>query len=508
MNTISQYARRISPKIANVINEHNRDGQRPANHCVKESTRPREAAEKLRGNWSYLGRGNGSSPSGRPFVNQDGEPEFIGTVIDITELKRVAEIKAALAHQRELFLEQRATELAKANEALRGCLDALASVPELDEFLGQMMAAITRQLGAISSTLRVRNFEQNTMPLELVFQDGRVMTPNEARYPECWQTVSLEQFDPSLLFHSGFTRTKDEQRLATFLNPPTAIIRVLDPHSPMPDDQRSYLRGLGVKTVLIIPLTSRGQANGRLTFRFVEERDFHPEDLEIARGLAAQASVAVHLTRLAKSARQAAVLEERNQLAGEIHDSLAQIFTGISMQLGAATEAINTGDGLSYVERALELAKFGLAEARRSAFSLQPTGIEESGLIEALQKLVERSNVPGRLHCNFRSTGQPEEALPTRIQHELLRISQEAIGNAVRHAKPAVVSVTLRWEQSNLILQVTDNGSGISRASLEKSGGLGLSNMRTRATQIDGKLDVQTAAGHGTSIVVTVPIPS
>ena len=204
------------------------------------------------------------------------------------------------------------------------------------------------------------------------------------------------------------------------------------------------------------------------------------------------------------------MLEERNQLAGEIHDSLAQFFTGISMQLGAAKEVIKTGgdNSLSYVERATELAQFGLAEARRSAFSLQPTIIEESGLIDALQMLVERSNVPGRLRCNFDSTGVPEEGLPTRIQHELLRIAQEAISNAVRHAKPAVVTVTLRWEPPNLILQVKDNGSGISNASLEKSEGFGLRNMRTRASQIDGKLDIHTAAGHGTSIVLTVPIPS
>jgi signal transduction histidine kinase len=211
---------------------------------------------------------------------------------------------------------------------------------------------------------------------------------------------------------------------------------------------------------------------------------------------------------LAKAARQSAVLEERNQLAGEIHDSLAQFFTGISMQLGAAKEVIKTGDGLSYVERATELAQFGLAEARRSAFSLQPTVIEESGLIDALQTLVERSNVSGRLRCNFHSTGVPEEGLPTRIQYELLRIAQEAISNAVRHAKPNVVTVTLRWDPPNLILQVKDNGSGISRARLEKSAGVGLGSMRDRVAQIDAKLEIQTAAGRGTSIIVTVPISS
>jgi signal transduction histidine kinase len=223
---------------------------------------------------------------------------------------------------------------------------------------------------------------------------------------------------------------------------------------------------------------------------------------------ATQASLAIQLTRLAKTARQSAVLEERNQLAGEIHDSLAQFFTGIAMQLGAAKEVVKTGgdNGLSYVERATELAQIGLAEARRSAFSIQSTIIEESGLIDALQKLVERANVPGRLRCNFHATGVPEEGLPAQIQHELLRICQEAISNAVRHAKPTVVTVTLRWDRPNLILEVKDNGSGMSSARLEKRDGVGLGSMRHRVAQIGAKLEIQTAAGRGTSIIVTVPI--
>jgi signal transduction histidine kinase len=448
MSTTSHYAWRILPEIASVINDYDRYRQRPANHCGKESIQPRRAAQKL-GNWLSFGHENGSSQSGswrwnvptgalrifgfdpekprpsysmflerihpedrplfeqtlhgslwedgdfehdyriilpdgttkflrsagRSFVNQDGEPEFIGTVIDITELKRVQEMKAALAHERELFTLQRATELAKANEALRGCVDALVSVPELDEFLGQMMAAITRQLGAVSST-------------------------------------------------------------------------------------------------------------------------------------STQASLAIELTRLAKTARQSAVLEERNRMAGEIHDSLAQSFAGISMQLAVVEEemAANEGGLLSNVRRANEMAKFGLTQARRSILSLSSSAIQESGLTTTLQHLVERSNVAGRLRCDFRSNWIPEESLPATVQHQLLRIAQEAISNAVRHAKPTLVSVTLRWEQPNLILLVTDNGSGISRASLEKSEGFGLSNMRTRASQIDGKLDIQTAAGHGTSIVLIVPI--
>ena len=205
---------------------------------------------------------------------------------------------------------------------------------------------------------------------------------------------------------------------------------------------------------------------------------------------------------------RAAVARERERLAAEIHDALAQSFTGISMQLGVAAEqlAAKQGDPLSQIQRANEIAKFGLAQARRSILSLHSSASEESGLSTRLQRLVQTSNVADLLRCDFRSDNLPEERLPARIQHELLRFAQEAISNAVRHARPTVVSVTLRWDPPNLILQVKDNGSGISSASLEKSEGFGLRNMRIRASQIDGKLDIKTAAGHGTSIVLTVPI--
>src|SRR4029077_9127214 len=149
----------------------------------------------------------------------------------------------------------------------------------------------------------------------------------EANYPERWRNVPI-----------------DKQGVADFLNPQTVTRHVVDPQWPILESERAYLLGLRVKTVLMVPLSSGGQVNGRLTFRFAEEREFQPEELEIARALATQASLAIQLTRLANAARQSAVLAERNQLAGEIHDSLAQFFTGISMQLGAAKEVLEKGD--------------------------------------------------------------------------------------------------------------------------------------------------------------------
>jgi signal transduction histidine kinase len=364
-------------------------------------------------------------------------------------------------------------------------------VPELDEFLGQVMAVITRQLGAVSSTLRMLNLEQNTLTLELVFQDGQVMSPAEANYPESLRPLS-----------------RDEEGVATFLDQPTTtVIHILNPNLPITETQRSYLLGLGIKTLLIIPLSSGRQINGRLGFRFNEERNFDQEELEIARALASQASLAIELTRLAKTARQTAVLAERNELAGEIHDSLAQSFVAISMHLDVAEVATSKAQGLHHIHRANELAQFGLAEARRSVLSLR-SSIQPGGLVKAVQQLVERSNVPGVLRCELRSEDVPDESIPPEVQHELIRICQETISNAVRHAKPTVITTTLRWKTPNLMLQITDNGSGTTGNRLEQSEGFGMANMRARVAKLGGRLQIETAAGRGTSIIVTLQIGS
>ena len=409
------------------------------------------------------------------------------------ELARLAEQAklTALAYEKERAAQERVAELTKANEALRGCLDALASVPELDEFLGQVMGAMTRQLGAASSVLRSRDFEHEVLTLDLVFQEGRVMTPVEAKYPAELRTIPLDE------------------RQANLLKPPATVLRLSDPKTPIPDRFRSYLLGLGARTSLVIPLNLGSQLVGSVTFRFTEDREFRPEELEIARALASQASLAIQLTRLAKGARQTAVLEERNRLVGEIHDSLAQLFTGISMQLGAAKKVMQRGgvNSWNYVERAIELAQFGLSEARRSAFGFQPSVIEEFGLVRAMEKLVERSNIPGRVRCELDLKGVGVvENLPPAIQEDLLRIGQEAISNAVRHAKPTAVRVSLCADATNLVLKVADDGSGIANPEGAGRDGFGLSNMQVRAENMGAHFEIQTVVGQGTIIAVSLPL--
>ena len=404
------------------------------------------------------------------------------------EAKRAEELQAAMAREREIFAQQRVAQLAKANAALRGLLDELASVPQLDEFIGQVMAAITGQLGAASSLLALVRPDDQTMVPELMYQDGRVKRRDKLGFSKHLSALKLDEIAPASL------------------DQPISVLRLDSPLAmQIPEGRRAYLIAEGIKAVLIIPLSSKGQVNGMLSFRFKDDCQFQEEELEIARALATQASLAIQLTQLARTARESAVLEERNRLASEIHDSLAQSFAGISMQLSAAGRAMarKSKDARGHVERANELARFGLSEARRSALSLRSNIIEESGLIEALRKLTERSNIPGLISCSFHASRVDEQALSPQVQQDLLRISQEAISNALRHAQPSEIKVSLRGNQSNLVLRVTDNGSGLARTRpLSEDHGFGFANMRERAKNLGAALHIQSKLGHGTSVIV------
>jgi PAS domain S-box-containing protein len=218
--------------------------------------------------------------------------------------------------------------------------------------------------------------------------------------------------------------------------------------------------------------------------------------------------IATDITDLKRAEElEAQFLEEKTRVAGEIHDSLAQSFTGITMQLEMAKELMTDKDNvaLSYVERADDLARFGLAEARRSVFSQQPTIIKDAGLIESLQRLAERSNIPGRLSCTFRSNLADDTRPPVEFRQDLLRIAQEAISNALRHAKSTAINVSLRSDSRNLILKVEDNSRGLTTEA-EAREGFGFVNMRARVKRLNGTLDIRVAPGRGTSIVVCVPV--
>src|SRR5207249_3259321 len=151
-----------------------------------------------------------------------------------------------------------------------------------------------------------------------------------------------------------------------------------------------YLKRRGTKRFLAVPILVSGQVRGYIGIRHLDRGSYRPEEIELTQALAHQVMLALQLNEFAEQGRRAAVFEERNRMARDIHDTLAQGFTGVIVQLEAAEDAIACGcrkEADNHLHRAGELARGSLREARRSVQALRPQALEESDLCEALDSL-------------------------------------------------------------------------------------------------------------------------
>jgi signal transduction histidine kinase len=212
--------------------------------------------------------------------------------------------------------------------------------------------------------------------------------------------------------------------------------------------------------------------------------------------------------QLLAQAREAGKLDERQRMAGEIHDVLAQGLTGIVTQLEAAGAAgAGSDESRRHLEAAKRLARESLTEARRSVQALRPQTLDESALPEAIGEVVEGWSRLAGVRAELITTGVPQPLLP-EIETTLLRTAQEALANVARHAAAGRVALTLSYMEDVVTLDVRDDGAGFDPAApLDPGyeGGYGLSTMRERVNRIAGTLAVESEPGGGTAVSACVP---
>ncbi|MFJ8023474.1 sensor histidine kinase [Streptomyces sp. NPDC096311] len=218
-------------------------------------------------------------------------------------------------------------------------------------------------------------------------------------------------------------------------------------------------------------------------------------------------NAALH-AQLLVQAREAGVADERRRLAAEIHDTIAQGLTGIIAQLQVVANTPDPGAARVHLGRASELARQSLGEARRSVHNLAPVALEHDGLPEALKKTVADWARRTGVRADFTLTGTVEH-LHEEISATLLRIAQEALSNASRHARAARLGVTLSFMGDEVTLDVRDDGRGFDPAAVPErtdNGGFGLDGMRARAERVAGSLTLESEPGHGTAVSARVPL--
>jgi signal transduction histidine kinase len=215
---------------------------------------------------------------------------------------------------------------------------------------------------------------------------------------------------------------------------------------------------------------------------------------------------AVQLDQFAEHGQQAAILEERNRMARDIHDTLAQGFTGVIVQLEAAEDAASCGhqkEADKHLHRAADLARQSLIEARRSVHALRPDALERANFWDALKGIIKSITAGTALHTTCELRGKVPE-LSRMWQENLLHIGQEALTNTLRYAGARNFRARLRCNGKEVRLELWDDGSGFEVK--DRHAGLGLTSMRERVQQMNGELEITSAHGKGTTVVAAVPI--
>ena len=261
----------------------------------------------------------------------------------------------------------------------------------------------------------------------------------------------------------------------------------------------------GIRSWLVIPLVSGERPIGILTIWSAEPDSFGEEGRELVRTLTHPITLAVEMARLATRREQSAVLEERNRIAREIHDTLAQSFTGIVIQLEAAEDVLTERpvDGRAHISKAQDLARQGLAEARRSVWALRPPSGQRNNLVDTLGNAVRELSETHGTRISFLSEG-PVPAIGPEVEFNLLRVTQEAVHNAIRHGRPSEVQLHLKFESRQVLMTVADDGCGFDTAGLTGPG-FGLIGMRERVERIGGEFRIRSESGEGTRVTVLVP---
>ncbi len=393
------------------------------------------------------------------------------SILDITERRR--------------FEDQTAE---RQTSALVQTLNSLTTVPQADVFLEHVLTALMQCLNSQSATLWLYNREQATISLYIECENGACLKGSMSNHPAAVR--------PQAVHSNTFYQSLIDARQPL-------IVDLVESSSDFP--HRGWLLRRGYKSILYVPLLLGSETLGWFSIRSIVPTYYRASEMELSQALAQQATLALQMTRVAKQGEKAAVLVERNRLAQDIHDTLAQAFTGILVQLEASTYAPGAEQIQAHVAQARELARQGLQEARRSVRALRPQALEGKHLGSALAHLVERSITASEMEVSFSIQGQPY-ALPAYVEDHLFRIAQEALTNANKHSHGTLIQLELSFLPDCVRVTVLDNGNGFEVRPGSPANGFGLIGMHERCAEIHGTLTMAPGGTCGTLVTVTVPV--
>jgi PAS domain S-box-containing protein len=400
-------------------------------------------------------------------------------------------VRIAIERDRAEQALRASEQLARSHvEVMMRSLDVLATEAAPEKFIGEMLRTIGQHLRAHRVLLWLRNQRDDSLRLHLIIENDQQVAHDPlhpfVRNPHAWRNSAFIQ---EMLF------TKSP-----------AVCDDIAHDSRLDPEIREYLTKKGAKRFMTVPMFVTGEIRGFIGIQHRQQCAYRADQIELAQALAHHVMMAAHGQDLIEQQREAAILKERTRMARDIHDTLAQGFTGVIVQMEAAEEALLEEDSehaIGHVHRARELARESLREARRSVHALRPQALEKAAFADALEAIIKNTAAGTALQTEFRITGQPRELAPL-VEENLLHIGQEALTNSLKHAHATKFQAQLSFNPDAVYLELQDNGDGFNVGDAN-GGGFGLIGMHERAEQIGATVDVSSKPGAGTSIVAVSP---
>jgi PAS domain S-box-containing protein len=320
--------------------------------------------------------------------------------------------------------------------------------------------------------------------------------------------VMIEGDRQRLRAHRNFSRALVEyfsDRDAVAQSGPTQV-RVISDFATWDSPTSEILTAEGGLSGMDVPIRSGDRTYGAFGVIYARRHVATPQEQRLFLALAGRAAAAIDNAELYRRAQQAASLEERQRLARELHDSVSQALYGIALGARTARTQLERDPGaarepLDYV---LSLAEAGLAEMRALIFELRPESLENEGLVAALEKQVAATRARHGISVKSILPAEPEVSL--EVKEAAFRIAQEALQNVVKHAHATNALLSLRCQDSRLLLEVSDDGLGFD-TSRSYPGHLGLHSMPERARRVGGQFFIDSGRGKGTKVSASFPLP-
>ena len=272
-------------------------------------------------------------------------------------------------------------------------------------------------------------------------------------------------------------------------------------------DKNIWAQEEGLGAIAICPLRAKEKQLGTLCLATRSgPRRFSPNERELLHAVSDQIGVAIENARLYEQAQRLAVMEERNRLARDLHDSVTQSLYGVTLFAEAAGRLLISGENqlaLANLQELKDTAQEALQEMRTLIFELRPPILGRSGLAAAIQARLEAVEGRTELETSFRREGEITRLLP-EIEEGLYRIAQETLNNTLKHANARNVEVVLRQCEPQVILAISDDGVGFDLDLARQKGGFGLQGMDERAAHLGALLSIRSRPGAGTKVTVEI----